>query len=202
MMFEFAELEHRVAKSAYQREEPKLRAQLLNAQYDLKDNGKLSALVVIAGVEGAGKGETIHLLNEWMDPRHILTHGFADPSDEERERPQQWRYWKALPPKGTLGVFFGAWHGEPILERVAGSVSAGDFAEKISEIARLEKMLSDEGVLLLKYWFHVSKKVQKVRHGRSHLDARRAVDAGRGEQQVLRADQGPEDAMRRTRERS
>ena len=160
-MFEFAELEHRVAKSAYQREEPKLRAQLLNAQYDLKDNGKLSALVVIAGVEGAGKGETIHLLNEWMDPRHILTHGFADPSDEERERPQQWRYWKALPPKGTLGVFFGAWHGEPILERVAGSVSAGDFAEKISEIVRLEKMLSDEGVLLLKYWFHVSKKVQK-----------------------------------------
>jgi polyphosphate:AMP phosphotransferase len=117
--------------------------------------------VVIAGVEGAGKGETIHLLNEWMDPRHILTHGFADPSDEERERPQQWRYWKALPPKGTLGVFFGAWHSEPILERVAGSVSAGDFAEKISEIVRLEKMLSDESVLLLKYWFHVSKKVQK-----------------------------------------
>src|SRR5688572_9252655 len=161
MMFEFAELEHRVAKSAYQREEPKLRAELLNAQYDLKDNGKLSALVVIAGVEGAGKGETIHLLNEWMDPRHILTHGFADPSDEERERPQQWRYWKALPPKGTLGVFFGAWHTEPILERVAGSTSAGDFAEKISEIVRLEKMLSDEGLLLLKYWFHVSKKVQK-----------------------------------------
>jgi polyphosphate:AMP phosphotransferase len=160
-MFEFAELEHRVAKAAYKREEPKLRGELLNAQYDLKENARFSALIVIAGVEGAGKGETIHLLNEWMDPRHILTHGFADASDEERERPQQWRYWKALPPRGKLGVFFGAWHTEPILERVAGSLSAGDFAEKVSEILRLEKMLSDEGVLLLKYWLHVSKKVQK-----------------------------------------
>ena len=88
-MFEFAELGHRVAKAAYQREEPKLREQLLEAQYDLNVNDKFSTLVVIAGMEGAGKGETIHLLNEWMDPRHVLTHGFADPSDEERERPQQ-----------------------------------------------------------------------------------------------------------------
>jgi polyphosphate:AMP phosphotransferase len=160
-MFEFAELEHQVGKAAYKREEPKLREQLLNAQYDLKENGKFSALIVIAGVEGAGKGETIHLLNEWMDPRHILTHGFVDPSDEERERPQQWRYWKALPPKGKVGVFFGAWHSEPIVERVDADLSTGGFAEKVSEIVRLEKMLSDEGVLLLKYWFHVSKKVQK-----------------------------------------
>jgi len=160
-MFESAELEHRVGKAAYRRAEAPLREALLDAQYDLRLNGKFSALIVIAGVEGAGKGETIQLLNEWMDPRHILTHGFAGPSDEEHERPHQWRYWKALPPKGTLGVFFGAWHSEPIIERVAGVIGAGRFSEKIDEIVRLEKMLSDEGVLLLKYWFHVSKKVQR-----------------------------------------
>ena len=160
-MFEFAELAHAVTKIAYRREEPKLRAKLLDAQYDLKQNASFATLILIAGVEGAGKGETIHLLNEWMDPRHILTHGFAEPSDEERQRPQQWRYWRALPPKGSLGVFFGAWHNEPIFERTHGKLSAGDFAQKIDEIVRLEKMLSEEGVLLLKYWFHVSKKVQK-----------------------------------------
>ena len=160
-MFEFAELAHAVTKIAYRREEPKLRAKLLDAQYDLKQNASFATLILIAGVEGAGKGETIHLLNEWMDPRHILTHGFAEPSDEESQRPQQWRYWRALPPKGSLGVFFGAWHNEPIFERTRGKLSAGDFAQKIDEIVRLEKMLSEEGVLLLKYWFHVSKKVQK-----------------------------------------
>ena len=162
-MFEAADLDHRVSKAAYKRQEPKLRRELLGAQYDLKENGRFPVLILIAGVEGAGKGETIHLLNEWMDPRHILTHGFADPSDEEKQRPDQWRFWQALPPKGKLGVFFGAWHTEPILGRVRGKLGAAEFEQKIEEIVRLEKMLCDEGVLLLKYWFHISKKQQKKR---------------------------------------
>jgi polyphosphate:AMP phosphotransferase len=162
-MFESANLDHRISKPVYRREEPKLRAQLLDAQYDLKENGRFPVLVLIAGVEGAGKGETVNLLNEWMDPRHVLTHGFAQPSDEELERPHLWRFWKALPPKGKVGVFFGAWHTDPIVKRVYGEISAARFGDDIDEIVRLEKMLCDEGVLLLKYWFHVSRKVQKKR---------------------------------------
>ena len=162
-MFESAELDHQVSKAAYRRDEPKLRAQLLDAQYDLKENGRFPVLILIAGVEGAGKGETVNLLNEWMDPRHVLTHGFAEPSDEERERPHLWRFWKALPPKGKVGVFFGAWHTDPIVQRAHGEIDAGEFGDKIDEIVRLEKMLVDEGVLLLKYWFHVSRKQQKKR---------------------------------------
>jgi polyphosphate:AMP phosphotransferase len=162
-MFESAELDHRVDKAAYRREEPKLRARLLNAQYDVKENGTFPVLIVIAGVEGAGKSETVNQLNAWMDPRHVLTHGFAEPSDEENERPHLWRFWKALPPKGKVGVFFGAWHTDPIVQRVYGEIDAAKFADRVDEIVRLEKMLCDEGVLLLKYWFHVSRKVQKKR---------------------------------------
>ncbi|MBV9192214.1 MAG: polyphosphate:AMP phosphotransferase, partial [Betaproteobacteria bacterium] len=83
-MFESAELDHKVSKSIYKREESRLRERLLNAQYDLKENGRFPVLIVIAGVEGAGKGETVNQLNDWMDSRHVLTHGFADASDEER----------------------------------------------------------------------------------------------------------------------
>ena len=162
-MFESAELDHKVSKGAYRREEPRLRARLLDAQYDLKENGRFPVLILIAGVEGAGKGETVNLLNEWMDSRHVLTHGFADASDEERERPRLWRFWKALPPKGKVGVFFGAWHTEPIVQRVYGKISAAQYGEQVDEIVRLEKMLCDEGVLLLKYWCHVTRKVQKKR---------------------------------------
>jgi len=162
-MFESAELKHEVSKAVYRREEAKLRAQLLDAQYDLTENGRFPVLIVIAGVEGAGKGETVNQLNEWMDPRHVLTHGFAEPSDEELERPHLWRFWKALPPKGKVGVFFGAWHTEPVVQRVYGNIDAAEYGEKIDEIVRLEKMLSDEGMLLLKYWFHVSRKQQKKR---------------------------------------
>ena len=75
-------------------------------------------IVLISGVRGAGKGETVNLLNEWMDPRHIHTHAFDTPSDEERERPPMWRYWRALPPKGKIGILFGSWYTAPIIDRV------------------------------------------------------------------------------------
>ena len=162
-MFESANLKHKVDKAVYKREEAKLRQALLDAQYDLTQNGRFPVLILIAGVEGAGKSETVNLLNEWMDPRHIVTSGFFEPSDEERERPALWRFWRALPPKGKIGIFFGAWHTMPIVQRVMGEINEGEFAREISEIQRLEKMLSDEGVLLLKYWFHLSKDQQRKR---------------------------------------
>jgi polyphosphate:AMP phosphotransferase len=162
-MFESANLKHKVDKAKYKREAAKLRQALLDVQYDLKQNGKFPVLILIAGVEGAGKSETVNLLNEWMDPRHIQTSGFFDPSDEERERPPLWRFWRALPPKGKIGIFFGAWHTMPILQRVFGEINEGGFAREISEIQRFEKMLCDEGVLLLKYWFHLSRDQQRKR---------------------------------------
>ena len=162
-MFESANLKHRVDKARYRREAAKLRPALLDAQYDLKQNGRFPVLILIAGVEGAGKSETVNLLNEWMDPRHVITSAFALPSDEERERPAQWRFWRALPPKGRIGIFFGAWHTDPILRRVMGEISDGEFSREIGEIQRLEKMLCDEGVMLLKYWFHLSRSQQRKR---------------------------------------
>lgn len=162
-MFDSANLDHRIDKTTFQREEKKLREALLNAQYDIKENGTFPVVILIAGVEGAGKGETVNLLNEWMDPRHIHTHAFPDLSDEERERPLMWRYWRALPPKGSIGIFFGAWHTVPIVLRVQGAISARELGKYTSEIQRLEKMLSDEGVMLVKFWFHLSKDQQKKR---------------------------------------
>lgn len=162
-MFEAAELEHKVAKADYRREEETLRRDLLAAQRALGQRPRFPVLILIAGVEGAGKSETVHLLNEWMDPRFIEVSGFGLPTEEEAAHPPMWRFWRALPPKGRIGVFFGAWHTMPILERVLGKLSAGDFAARMEEIMRLERMLAQEGVLLLKYWFHLSKAQQKRR---------------------------------------
>jgi polyphosphate:AMP phosphotransferase len=162
-VFESASLPHRVDKAAYRREEPRLRQALLEAQYELLRGGKFATLILIAGVEGAGKGETVNLLNEWMDPRHIEVRGFGTPSDEEDERPRLWRYWRALPPRGKIGIFFGAWHTQPVVDRVQGRIGAAQFEQEMTEILRLERMLVDEGVLLLKFWFHLSRPQQKKR---------------------------------------
>jgi polyphosphate kinase 2 (PPK2 family) len=155
-MFESAELGHRIDKETYQREEPALREALLNAQFDLAQAKRFPVVIVIGGVDGAGKGETVNMLNEWMDPRHILTHAFPEPSDEERERPRMWRFWRALPPKGKIGILFGAWHTQPIVDRVYGNIGKATLAQSIAEIVRFEKMLTDEGALVLKFWFHLS----------------------------------------------
>lgn len=162
-MFESAELGHKIDKAMYEREMPQLREALLNAQFELTENGKFPVIIVIGGVDGAGKGETVNLLNEWMDPRHIRTHAFPEPSEEERERPRMWRYWQALPPRGKIGILLGAWHTEPIAGRATGTMKGAAFDQAIDEITRFERMLVDEGALLLKFWFHLSKDRQEKR---------------------------------------
>jgi polyphosphate:AMP phosphotransferase len=162
-MFETAELGHRLSKKAYGKIVPQLRADLLAAQFDLARDGTFPVVLLVSGVRGAGKGETVNLLNAWMDPRHIHTHAFDDPSDEEIERPPMWRYWRALPPKGRIGVLFGSWYTAPIIDRVFNRTKTMALIRSIDEINHFEKMLAEEGVLILKFWFHLGKDQQKKR---------------------------------------
>ncbi len=162
-MFESAEIGHKLSKEEYKAVEPGLRSDLLDTQFDLAKNGKFPVIVLISGVRGAGKGETVNLLNEWMDPRHIHTHAFDTPTDEEGERPPMWRYWRALPPKGKIGILFGSWYTDPIIDRVFKRTKQNDLLRSIEEINRFERMLADDGALILKFWFHLSKKAQKKR---------------------------------------
>ncbi len=162
-MFESAELGHEIDKKTYKDEIPALREALLDAQYDLAEAKKFPVIILIGGVDGAGKGETANLLNEWMDPRNIHTHAFGTPSDEEAERPHMWRYWRALPPKGKIGINFGSWYTDPIIKRAYGEIKNEGLTKALDEIVRFEKMLTDEGALVLKFWFHLSKEKQKAR---------------------------------------
>jgi polyphosphate kinase 2 (PPK2 family) len=65
-------------------------------------------IILVNGVDGAGKGETVNLFNAWMDPRYIHTFAFGPSTDVERQRPEMWRFWQALPPKGRIGIMFGS----------------------------------------------------------------------------------------------
>jgi polyphosphate:AMP phosphotransferase len=162
-MFESAELGHKIDKATYDAEVPKLREDLLNAQFDLAQNAGFPVIILAGGVDGAGKGKTVNLLNAWMDPRHIQVHAMGEQSDEERERPPMWRFWRALPPKGKIGVFFGSWYTSPIVDRVMGRTSASDLNQSIDEINHFETMLTNEGALIIKFWFHLAKDVQRKR---------------------------------------
>ena len=162
-MFESAELGHQVDKETYRKAVPELRTALLDAQYRLKEQGKIPVVVLISGQDGAGKGETINVLYEWMDPRFISTLAFSAPSDEEQARPPMWRYWRALPPKGRIGIFAGSWYSDPIHDAIEETISKFALDQRIDQINRFEAMLVNEGALVLKFWFHLTKDAQKKR---------------------------------------
>ena len=162
-MFEAAELGSTIAKDDYRARVPKLRTELLELQRQHREQARSPVIVVFAGVDGAGKGETVNLLSEWMDPRWLVTWAFGEPSDEEEERPEYWRYWRALPPRGRIGLFLSSWYSRPILDRVYRRIGVAAFDDRLARIAEFEKGLADDGALILKFWMHLGKAAQRDR---------------------------------------
>lgn len=162
-MFESAELGHKVDDEKFKKGVKQLRQDLLEAQFELLELRKFPVLVLVNGVDGAGKGETVHAFNEWLDPRHVRSRAYGELTDDERTRPPMWRFWRDLPAKGKIGIFFGSWYSDPIMRSVFGAMKEGALTRSMEEIRNFEKLLSDEGALIVKLWFHLSKKAQRKR---------------------------------------
>jgi polyphosphate:AMP phosphotransferase len=160
-MFEAAELGRTIPKEDYKARIPILRSELLDVQQELI-LARFPVIIVFAGVDGAGKGETVNLLNTWLDPRWIETRAYGQPSDEESERPEYWRYWRDLPRHGRIALFLSSWYSRPVLDRVYGRSGRADFDEQLERIAGFERTLTDDGALILKFWMHLSKSAQKT----------------------------------------
>jgi polyphosphate:AMP phosphotransferase len=161
-MFETAELGHKVSKNEYARQEPLLRERLLETQGRLR-KADFPVLLLFGGVDGAGKSESANLLSTWMDPRWLVTRAFGRASDEESERPEYWRYWRDLPPRGRIGLFLSAWYSPPLLDRAYRKITRAEFEERLEKIAAFERTLADDGALILKLWMHLGRQAQKER---------------------------------------
>jgi polyphosphate:AMP phosphotransferase len=161
-MFEAAELGRKLAKPEYETRLAGLRAGLLEAQREIRKAG-VPVIVVIAGADGAGKGETVNRLHEWLDPRGLESNVFGPLSDEERDRPPYWRFWRTLPARGRVGIFFGSWYTDPIIRRAYRKNSPAEFEAQLARIAFFEEMLAQDQALIVKFWLHLAKKDQKKR---------------------------------------
>jgi polyphosphate:AMP phosphotransferase len=161
-MFETAELGRALGKEEFKAERKALRVGLLRAQADLASAG-FPVVILINGVDGAGKGKLLHRLNQWLDPRYVTTRAYEPPTDEERQRPPYWRYWMWQPPRGNIALFLGSWYTTPILERVYGKLSDSQVALELSRIVDFERTLADGGTLFIKLWLHTPKDEQERR---------------------------------------
>lgn len=157
-MFEVAEIGHKLSKKQFAELTPKLHTRLLEAQFKLQKTNH-SVVIIVSGVEGAGKGGVVNRLNEWLDSRGISTNAFWDETDEQALRPAFWKFWRTLPARGNISILFGSWYTQPIVKKVFGEIDEAEFERQLKNICEFERMLADDGVIIIKLWFHMSKEV-------------------------------------------
>lgn len=161
-MFNLIERGQAVGKAEFNAAASELRMSLILTQQELR-KADCPVLIIFGGVDGAGKSELAGLLNEWMDPRWIVTRAYGPRTRDEKSRPEFWRYWVDIPPKGRIGIYLSAWYSEPLVDRVYGRLKKRKFERGLSRINEFERCLADDGALILKFWMHLDKAQQKRR---------------------------------------
>ncbi|MCX2724558.1 polyphosphate:AMP phosphotransferase [Roseibium salinum] len=162
-MFESALLPQKMDKKTFKELEPKLREALLGAQLPVIENQPFSTLLLVDGLDGAGKGEAVARLYGWMDARHLICNAYGEPMDEARLRPPLWRYWRDLPARGDTAIVFGSWYQSVLRDWIFDRIDEDAFEKALARILRFEEMLANEDVLILKFWFVLPRQAQEER---------------------------------------
>lgn len=150
-------------KKTFSQQQDVLHASLLQAQRACREAG-IPIVVLVSGVEAAGKSAVVNRLSKWLDMRNVRAVSFWHETEDERQRPHDWRFWREMPGKGEIGILFGSWYTRPIIEGATGTKKQGASLKSDCEhIIRFEKLLADGGVIFVKLWFHISRKEQTAR---------------------------------------
>jgi polyphosphate:AMP phosphotransferase len=162
-MFRAVELGQTVSKKGFKARAPDIRRQLLEAQVLLGRTADFSVMIDFAGVDGAGKGSTVNALHGWMDTRLISTSAYGPPTEVDQQQPRFWRFWRDLPGAGAIAFNLRARYSRPFLDRVYGRITDLEYLAELKRIQTFERTLADDGMLILKFWMHLSRDEQKQR---------------------------------------
>jgi polyphosphate kinase 2 (PPK2 family) len=119
--------------------------------------------VMFEGTDASGKGGAIKRLVTELDPRHVRVVQFAAPTYDEKRHHFLWRFWPKLPGWGGMSVFDRSWYGRVLVERVEGFATREQWLRAYDEINGFERTLADEGMILIKFWMHISPDEQLKR---------------------------------------
>jgi polyphosphate kinase 2 (PPK2 family) len=122
--------------------------------------------IVFEGWDASGKGGAIKRLVDHLDPRHVRVSQFAAPTYDEKRHHFLWRFWPALPGWGGMAVFDRSWYGRVLVERVEGFATKEQWRRAYDEIVGFETTLAAEGMILVKFWMHLSSREQLRRFNR------------------------------------
>ena len=127
-------------------------------------------LVLFEGWDASGKGGAIKRLVTTLDPRHVRVAQFAAPTYDEKRHHFLQRFWDQLPGWGGMAVFDRSWYGRVLVERVEGFATTEQWTRAYAEIVEFERSLALEGMVLVKFWIHISDEEQLRRFERRKND--------------------------------
>lgn len=146
-------------KKAYAEQMAALQIQLVRLQADVKASGK-RIIVVFEGRDAAGKGGTIAVMRENLNPRVAAVVALAKPSDRETTQWYFQRYVDWLPAQGEMVLFDRSWYNRGVVEPVFGFCTAAQKTAFFQQLPSFEKMLVDDGITLVKLWLEVGRAEQ------------------------------------------
>lgn len=126
-------------------------------------NARHSVLLIFQGLDASGKDGAVKSVLQHVNPAGVQTASFKVPSAEESAHDYLWRVHKAVPPRGYLGVFNRSHYEAVLAERVLFDLSARTLRERYRQIVDFERMLVENGVVVLKFFLHLSRAEQKAR---------------------------------------
>ncbi len=146
-------------RTEYEKLKAQLQVELLKVQSWVREQG-MRVLMLFEGRDAAGKGGTIKRFMEHLNPRHARVVALEKPSERELGQWYFQRYIEHLPSAGEMVLFDRSWYNRAGVERVMGFCSARQYLEFMRQCPQLERMLTNDGIILYKYWFSVSREEQ------------------------------------------
>lgn len=153
----------------YQKQLTMLQIELLKLQNYVKEKG-LKVLIIFEGRDAAGKGGTIKRVTEHLNPRGARIVALEKPSENERTQWYFQRYIQHLPSAGEIVLFDRSWYNRGGVEPVMGFCTREEHLQFLRDVPEFEKMLVESGIILLKFYFSVSKKEQEKRFKKRETD--------------------------------
>lgn len=178
-MLENINLKRKLSREEYKKVLPNLQRRLYDLEKACWDQG-VPSIIVFEGWDASGKGTTISTLTQRLDPRGFKLHPITPPRTYEQQRPWLWRFWLKTPNRGEMVIFDHSWYGRVLEERVERIVPPKVWRAAYQDIVDFERMLADDGTVILKFFLHISKKEQKERFKAIEaepLEAWRVTDA-------------------------
>ncbi|HEV7406323.1 MAG TPA: UDP-galactose-lipid carrier transferase [Chthoniobacteraceae bacterium] len=146
----------------YKKQLKKAQLHLLKFQRTMGETMR-SLIILFEGPDAAGKGGAIKRIVERLDPRLLRVHSVVKPTSEEYAHHYLWRFWNKLPPYSQTAIFDRSWYGRVLVERVEKFATEKEWRRAYQEINEFERLITDDGAIILKFYLHVSKSEQLAR---------------------------------------